>query len=116
MTDDLTERIAEVLGAHLWGYLTDDKGWEWTACRGCDWGEGDQIHRSDREAFYAHQAEQVRAVLGETTTEWGVRWFPQDKHATPWPDEHAARYHAGPPLGQRAVVTRTVTPWIEVPE
>lgn len=72
MSDDLTERIAAVLEEHLLPWVADDETDEfrclavhcdfvWTGPKGAD------------EAQAAHQAEQVRAVLGETTTEWEHR-------------------------------------------
>jgi hypothetical protein len=70
--DGLTERIAEVLGAHreATGPINAPRGGPlgygsrvWCSCGATTWSED-----GPRETFATHQAEQVRAVLGETTT------------------------------------------------
>ena len=82
-TEDLTERIAEVLGAHHPAYRVPGQApvftpGGWPACV-CGWRGRDHA---------THQAEQVRAVLGETTTEWHARISAVQAHL----DETAVAY------------------------
>lgn len=65
--DGLTERIAEVLAAHqsVW-QSTGTYDW---VCDGCDFTYAGNT--SGKSAAWAtHQAERVRAVLGETSRHW----------------------------------------------
>lgn len=60
-------------------------------------------------------AEQVRAVLGETTTEWGVKER-GIADVQPAESEAEARKWMGVAwsAGDWSLVSRTVTPWVEV--
>jgi hypothetical protein len=71
---------------------------------------------SDRQQHREHQAEQVRAVLGETTTEWGVRYEADRDHEfyESW-DETTARFIVASSPTDTALVSRECGPWTEVP-
>jgi hypothetical protein len=96
--DGLTERIAEVLGAHQ-EQANDDGVIE---CQ-CALDARFELPRS----MATHQAEQVRAVLGETTTERAERdpISGRIKKAGPDPTQISNPQHV------RRYVIRT--PWIE---
>lgn len=109
MSDELTVRIAEVLAAHR----AIGRGWHdtvWVCSAGCVVGVTEPGSRASKER--THQAEQVRAVLGETTTEW-VALLPisggVEEIAYQGMSEFTARE-----VGE-VIKRREVTPWTEVP-
>lgn len=108
MSDELTVRIAEVLAAHQVLEAHGPRTW---GCE-CETVVAEGPQHTAWGSFATHQAEQVRAVLGETTTEWvaldrwdsGVEEIAYQGHS-----EADARE-----MDANILRSRTVTPWIEV--
>jgi hypothetical protein len=115
---DLTVRIARVLSEH--------RGTATEFCGGCGhvfMPETWEIDDWDTVGIIRHQAEQVRAVLGETSTEWGVKHSQGIRKATSEADARSwsrernvvnEHRHDFERRHKTTVVTRTVTPWVEV--
>lgn len=119
--DGLTERIAEAMKRHTVMHSAT-AGRDICVTCGPLTPEHSTPYRGIFDRERTHQAEQVRAVLGETTTEWGVRDSAGDAEAW-WTEgdtegitarEAAEDYLEGAEDGA-SLITRTVTPWIEAP-
>lgn len=105
------EQVRAVLGETSVAPMTES---QWQAFL-CTCGSGPDFDHVVMTTFRLDDLlVRVNRLLGETTTEWGVRWYPGDKHAAIWPTEATARLMAGNAL-ERKVVRREVTPWVEVP-
>jgi hypothetical protein len=123
--DGLTERIAEVLAAHISGaFINSVEGWIECLCGAHLPVTFDEHRYPDYDesitAMAAHQAEQVRAVLGETTTEWGTAHSSDMHEVVPERLESTARAKVeawNRPLAYSTghLMHRTVTPWTEAP-
>ena len=75
--------------------------------------EAKNMHKERAEQAVARLARVGAAGRAETTTEWGVRWRPDDYEAAP--DEDTARLWAASDTGHPvALVRREVTEWVEV--
>ena len=147
--DDLTQQIADVLAAHRGRsdedgppeqlcecgvtseYLISDEFYNAITWPTEDAIEAAAFERFDRE-IEAHQAEQVRAVLGETTTEYGLRFgdgsIDDGAMTAELPELRreirrewiAKGYHTSTDYEPMTIVSRTylpereVTPWTEV--
>ena len=119
MADPVADPVAEVLAevanvlyGHRYGYWTDEHGWEWAGCQGCEWGRDVRIARGPGyDAHRLHQAEMLAAagLVVETTTEWGVRWA-NGQVVGPMAEAETRAWKSGDP------VHREVTAWVPADE
>lgn len=123
MADPVAEVLAEVanvLYEHRYGYWTDEHGWEWAGCQGCEWGRDARIARGPGyDSHRLHQADALRAKgLVVSETEWGVRLGDERMNAGTYSTRERAERGIATwvregrnDLAPALLMTRGVTPW-----
>lgn len=60
------DKATRILYMHNYGYRSDEYGWEWAACQGCSWPDGEQLSRgAGYEPHYQHQVDLIREQIAQ---------------------------------------------------